>query len=75
MPGQEAEQDSCDHCGAVAVRLLSTPRHIVKNDGIIVDTEPEILCDECYEEETGLPACCEDFCGLHLDHNGLCKVR
>jgi hypothetical protein len=30
------------------------------------------LCDDCYEQVTGLPAECLDLCSLSLNHAGLC---
>jgi hypothetical protein len=31
-----------------------------------------LLCDECWENETGLLAVCQDVCNLSLDHDGEC---
>jgi len=33
------------------------------------------LCDDCYEQVTGLLAECLDLCSLSLDHAGLCHLR
>ncbi len=33
------------------------------------------LCDDCDEEVTGTPACCQDQCSLRPDHAGLCHPR
>jgi hypothetical protein len=33
------------------------------------------LCDDCYEQVTGLRAECLDLCSLSLDHAGLCHPR
>jgi hypothetical protein len=45
--------------------------------GIIADFVFEVrkLCDDCYEEVTGLRAECLDLCSLSLDHAGLCHPR
>jgi hypothetical protein len=34
-----------------------------------------LLCDQCYERASGLPAVCQDYCELSLDHDGECARR
>jgi hypothetical protein len=38
------------------------------------ESEPQwvLLCDECYEDGTGLLAECQDVCNLGLSHAGVC---
>jgi hypothetical protein len=58
----------CDKCGATDQRLH---RMYGQEDDAVYD----IYCDICYEELTGLEPVCEDFCGLHVDHRGLCQEK
>lgn len=55
--------NKCERCGARDLRLQRL------DDG----DSYSVLCDECYESVTGLPALCADFCTLPLDHTGLCQ--
>jgi hypothetical protein len=33
------------------------------------------MCDACFEKDLGRVAVCKDYCGLHVDHVGLCEER
>ena len=37
--------------------------------------ETELLCDTCYEQQSGLFAECQDGCSKPLDHEGTCHGR
>ena len=40
------------------------------------DKEIPALCLDCYGEQTGdsNDTCCEDWCGISIDHTGLCQL-
>ena len=37
-------------------------------------TTSSLLCDDCYQEETGQPAECQDPCPRPPGHEGLCHA-
>ncbi len=78
-PGDEVSRGSaeirigteCSECKMKAadgrLNLLELTGHDRLPDQTIV------LCDDCYERDTGLIAVCEDHCSLDCDHVGLCR--
>ncbi len=55
----------------------ATPGPIGTGTGTTANLVFEVrkLCDDCYEQVTGLRAECLDLCSLSLDHAGLCHPR
>ena len=68
----------CDECGHEG-RLHVDPdhnadRHFDKDRQAWQEERAWLLCDECWEKRNpGLVAVCEDYCGLPLDHLGVCR--
>jgi hypothetical protein len=56
----------CTRCSRVG-RL-----HLLEQENENSEITYRTLCDDCWEEITGLTATCQDYCELPMDHDGLC---
>lgn len=61
----------CDLCAGTDRLHRCPPGDLGNEEG----TEVLLLCDDCYEERTGLLAACEPYCVLPFNHSGECREK